>query len=63
MRRKLFWSGWIVLCALPVIYGIQIYISQDLPPVSPWTWAFLFGLVVLIYFSRNRDDALKHHVV
>ena len=63
MRRKLFWLGWIVLAALPVIYGIQIYIAQDLPPVSPWKWAFLFALVVVIYFSREKDDVLKHHVV
>ena len=63
MRRTLFWTGWIVLFLLPVIYGIQIYITQDLPPVEPWKWAIPFAAVVLIYFSRNTDDVLKHHVV
>lgn len=63
MRQTLYGIGWIVLFALPIIYGIQIVISQDLPPVEWWQWAILFATVVLIYFSRNRDDVLKHHVV
>lgn len=63
MRRKLFWLGWIVLFALPIIYGIQILITQDLPAVEPWKWAIPLAAAVLIYFSRNTDDVLKHHVV
>jgi hypothetical protein len=63
MRKKLFWLGWIVLFALPVVYGTQIFISQDLPPVVPWQWAIPFAAAVLIYFSRNTDDVLKHPVV
>ena len=63
MRRKLFWFGWIVLFLLPVIYAAQIVIEQDLPPVEPWKWWILFGTVVLIYFSRNTDDVLQHHVM
>jgi hypothetical protein len=63
MRRKLFWLGWIVLFALPVIYGIQIFMTQDLPPVEPWKWVIPFAAAVLISFSRNTDDVLKHHVV
>ena len=63
MRRKLFWLGWIVLFILPVIYGIQIFITKDLPPVEPWKWAIPIAAVVLIFFSRNPDDVLKHHVV
>lgn len=63
MRRKLFWLGWIVLFVLPVIYGIQIYMIQDFPPVEPWKWAIPIGAALLIYFSRNADDVLKHHVV
>lgn len=62
MRRKLFWFGWIILLALPVVYGIQIYVTQDLPGVEPWKWSILFAAVVLIYFSRNNDDVLKYHV-
>jgi len=63
MRRKLFWLGWIVLLTLPIIYGIQVFITQDLPAVEPWKWAIPFAAVLLIYFSRNTDDVLKHHVV
>ena len=63
MRRKLFWFGWIVFFLLPVIYATQIVITQDLPPVEPWKWGILFGTVVLIYFSRNRDEVMQHHVV
>jgi hypothetical protein len=62
MRKTLFWASWALLIALPVIYGIQIYITQDLPDIQPWKWAILFGSVVVIYFSRNTDDVLKHHL-
>jgi hypothetical protein len=63
MRKTLYGIGWIVLFALPLIYGIQIVVSQDLPSVEWWKWAILLATVVLIYSSRNRDDVLKHHVV
>ena len=63
MRKILFRSGWAVLFALPVIYGVQILMTQDLPPVEPWKWLILFAAVVVVYFSRNTDDVLKHHVV
>ena len=63
MRKTLFTIGWIVLFTLPLIYGIQIVVTQDLPPVQWWQWAILFATVVLIYASRDRDDVLKHHVV
>lgn len=63
MRKTLFWVGWAVLFVLPVIYGIQIYIAQDLPRVAPWQWLVPFVAVVIIYFSRDRDDVFKHHVV
>ena len=61
--RILYWFGWSVLAALPVIYGIQIYWTQDLPAVEPWQWVVPFAAIVLIYFSRSRDDVLKHHLV
>ena len=63
MRKTLFATGWIVFFALPLAYVVQIIVTQDLPPVEWWKWAILFATVVLIYFSRNRDDVLKHHVV
>lgn len=63
MRKTLFAIGWIGFFAFPLLYGIQIFMTQDLPPVEPWKWSILLATVVLIYFSRNRDDVLKHHVV
>lgn len=63
MRKILYRVGWITLFVLPVIYGVQIYLTQDLPPVQPWKWLVLSGVIVLIFFSRDPDDVLKHHVV
>lgn len=63
MRRAFFWFGWAVLAVLPVIFAVQIYLIQDLPKIEAWKWAVPFAAVILIYFSRNRDDVLKHHVV
>ena len=63
MRKSLFWLGWFILIAAPIIYAVEIYIAQDLPPVKLWQWPVLVGGVALTYFSRNRDDVLKHHVV
>ena len=63
MRKSLFWCGWAVLFVLPLVYGAQIYITQDLPDVQPWKWIILIAAVLAIYFSRNPDDVLKHHVV
>jgi len=63
MRRKLFWFGWIVLFALGVTFTIQVIIAQDLPTIEAWKWAIPFAALVLIYFSRNTDDVLKHRVM
>lgn len=63
MRKFLHRAGWAILFVLPVIYGIQIYVTQDLPPVEPWKWMVPFAAIVLIHFSRDPDDVLKHHVV
>lgn len=62
MRRALFWFGWVVLFVLPVLFAIEIYRLQDLPAVQVWQWGVLAGAVVLIYFTRDRDDVLKHHL-
>ncbi len=62
MRKALFWAGWTILFLLPVAYGIQIVSTDDLPDVHMWQWAILAATVLLIWLSRNRDDALKHHV-
>jgi hypothetical protein len=63
MRRALFWFGWAVLAILPVIFAIEIYIIQDLPKIEFWKWLIPLAAIVLIFFSRNRDEVLKHHVV
>jgi lipid-A-disaccharide synthase-like uncharacterized protein len=62
MRRALFWTGWAVLFALPIAFTLEVIIEQDLPDVQPWKWAILAGAVLLIYFSRNRDDVFKHRL-
>jgi lipid-A-disaccharide synthase-like uncharacterized protein len=62
MRRALFWIGWAILFVLPIAFALEVYLDQDLPNVQPWKWAILATAVLLIYFSRNRDDVLKHHV-
>lgn len=63
MRKALFWFGWAVLFALPIAYGIEIFRFQDLPPVAAWKWLVPLAAVVLIFFSRDRDDVLRHHLV
>jgi len=63
MRKTLFWSGWVVLFVLPIVYGVQIYLTQDLPDIHIWQWAIPAAAVLIVYFSRNHDDVLKHHVV
>jgi len=63
MRRVLFYFGCAVLLALPVVYTIQIMVTQDLPDVERWQWAVPAAAIVLIYFARNRDDVFKHHLV
>jgi hypothetical protein len=62
MRKTLFWFGWAVLFVLPMVYGVQIYMTQDLPDVPVWKWMIPFAAMALIYFSRDRDDVLKHHL-
>jgi hypothetical protein len=63
MRKTLFWLGLVVLLALPIVYGVQIYITQDLPTVHVWQWLIPAAAVLMVFFSRNPDDVLKHHVV
>ncbi|MGN6186781.1 MAG: hypothetical protein ACTHQM_24355 [Thermoanaerobaculia bacterium] len=63
MRKALFWFGWVVLFVLPVLFIAQIIMIDDLPRITAWQWLVPFAAIVLIYFARNRDDVLKHHVV
>lgn len=63
MRTILFRTGWLLLIVLPIAYIVQIVWVQDLPAVEPWKWMVIAGAVILVYFARNDDDVLKHHVV
>lgn len=62
MRKALFWLGWVILFVLPIAFAVEIYIIQDMPSIALWQWGILGAAVLLIYFSRNRDDVLKHHL-
>ena len=63
MRKALFRLGWAILAILPVAFAIEIFIIDDLPRIALWKWAILAATVVMIYFTRNRDDVLQHHVL
>jgi lipid-A-disaccharide synthase-like uncharacterized protein len=63
MRKNLYRLGWAILFALPIAFIAEILMTQDLPDVQPWKWAILAGAVLLVYFTRDRDEVLKHHVI
>lgn len=63
MRRAIFWLGWAILIVLPVIFTIQVLMIQDLPKIQPWKWLVPAVAVLMVFFARNRDDVLEHHVV
>ena len=63
MRKVLFWIGWAALIAMPLLFVFEIWWFQDLPKIQPWKWAIPAAAILLIFFTRNRDDVLKHHVV
>ena len=62
-RKVVFWFGWSILIALPILFTVEIVMLQDLPRIQPWKWAILPGAALIIYLARNRDDVLRHHVV
>jgi hypothetical protein len=63
MRKKLFWIGWAILFVIPFAAGAEMVLSQDLPALNPWKLALFTGAVLLVIFSRNRDEVLKHKLV
>jgi hypothetical protein len=63
MRRLVFWMGWVVLGVLPVIWGIQIYMIKNFPPIEWWKWFIPLAAVLMIFFTRNRDSVLSHHIM
>lgn len=62
MQKVIFRLGILLLVVLPVVYGIEIYRTQDLPSVPMWGWATLVGAVLLIVFARNKDEVINHHL-
>jgi len=63
MRKKLFWIGWTILFLIPIAAGAEMYLQQDLPSLTPAKLALLAVAVLLVIFSRNRDEVLKHKLV
>jgi hypothetical protein len=63
MRKTLFWIGWAILFAIPLAAGAEIYLMKDLPDLNAWKLGLLVGAVLLVIFSRNRDEVLKHKLV
>jgi hypothetical protein len=63
MRKKLFWIGWTILFVIPIAAGVEMYLQQDLPNLTPAKLALFVGAVLLVVFSRNRDEVLKHKLV
>jgi hypothetical protein len=63
MRNFVFWSGWVILFLVPVAFFGEVYWIQDMPTIQPWKWAIPLFAVALIYFGRDRDEVLKHHLV
>jgi hypothetical protein len=62
LRKTLFWGGWVLIAAYVVIFGAQIYLMQDLPPVSAVKWIVFFATFALIYAARDRDDVTHYHL-
>jgi hypothetical protein len=63
MRKTFSWFAWSVLFALPIVFAIQIFILEDIPRVEWWKWVILLATVLVLYFSRDRDEVLKHRLV
>jgi hypothetical protein len=62
LRRTLFWAGWVLVVAYVAIFAAQIYITQDLPAITPLKWVILFGTFAFIYAMRDRDEVVQHHL-
>ncbi len=62
LRKVLFWGGWILLTVYVVIFAVQAWMLQDIPPISYLKWGILAATFILIYAARNRDEAFSHHL-
>jgi hypothetical protein len=62
LRKVLYWGGWILLLVYAVIYLVQGFALQDIPPVSWLKWGILAATALLIYAARNRDQVFEHHL-
>lgn len=62
LRKVLFWGGWILLAVYVVIFAVQAWMLQDIPPISYLKWGILVATFLMIYAARNRDQAFAHHL-
>ena len=62
IRKGIFWAGWVAMLVYSVIFVVQGWILQDIPPIAIWKWAVLGATVILIYSSRNTDEVFTHHL-
>ncbi len=62
LRKILYWGGWILLLVYAVVFSVQAIILQDIPAVSYLKWGILAATVLLIFFSRNREQVFEHHL-
>ncbi len=62
LRKVLFWGGWVLLLVYTVIFAAQAWVLQDIPHVTYLKWGILAATCVLIFFSRNREQVIEHHL-
>lgn len=62
LRKVLFWGSWVLLAVYAVVFAVQAWILQDIPPISYWKWGILAATCLLIFASRNRDEPFAHHL-
>ena len=62
LRKVLFWAGCLLLIVYTVVFAVQAWILQDIPPISYLKWGILAATFVMIYAARDRDEAFAHHL-
>jgi hypothetical protein len=50
------------LLVYSVIYVVQAWMIQDIPPVSIVKWIVLGATAVIIYGSRDTEPLFNHHL-
>lgn len=62
MRKAFNVFGWVVLFLIMPLFLVVAWYINDVPAPLPWV-ATGVTATILVYFTRNRDDVLKHHLV